>query len=94
MRNLLIAVALSLAGVLPAASPAVVAQDMPQVALNDVRAPTADTLPKRPNFSPRVAQFCGQCTQDSHCGVGHKCCPMKGCPPSRPNGCFAVTTCP
>jgi len=43
---------------------------------------------------PRVAQFCGQCTQDSDCGVGHKCCPMSGCPSSKPNACYAVTTCP
>lgn len=29
------------------------------------------------------------CTQDSHCGSGHKCCPTK-------NGrrCFRVATCP
>jgi hypothetical protein len=43
---------------------------------------------------PRFAQFCGQCTQDSDCGVGHKCCPMSGCSSSKPNACYAVTTCP
>jgi hypothetical protein len=42
---------------------------------------------------PRFAQFCGQCTQDSDCGVGHKCCPMSGCDSKKPNACYAVKEC-
>jgi hypothetical protein len=43
----------------------------------------------------RMAQktnYCGQCTSDDGCGVGFKCCSMKGCnPPAK--GCFKVATC-
>ena len=33
--------------------------------------------------------FCGQCTQDSDCGTGHKCCGPSSC-----LECFEVVTCP
>jgi hypothetical protein len=101
MRRLVFAIALAAASLaLPSANPAARAQDAatiaaPQIALNDARGLADDTRAgTRANASTRTAQFCGQCTADSHCGVGHKCCPMKGCPASRPKGCFAVTTCP
>lgn len=34
-------------------------------------------------------QFCGQCTRDSNCGTGHKCCGPSNC-----LECFKVVTCP
>ena len=34
-------------------------------------------------------QFCGQCTSDSNCGTGHKCCGPSNC-----LECFKVVTCP
>lgn len=34
-------------------------------------------------------QFCGQCTADSDCGTGHKCCGPSSC-----LECFKVVTCP
>lgn len=34
-------------------------------------------------------QFCGQCTGDSDCGTGHKCCGPSNC-----LECFRVDTCP
>lgn len=67
-----------------------------QFALNDFRAPERDRPmnASRAKSGIQMAQFCGQCSSDSACGTGHKCCPMKGCPASASKGCFAVTTCP
>lgn len=42
-------------------------------------------------MSPRDVplQFCGQCSQDSDYGTGHKCCGPSNC-----LECFKVVTCP
>ncbi len=44
-------------------------------------------LPVRSDAAP--LPFCGQCTQDSDCGTGHKCCGPSSC-----LECFKVVTCP
>ncbi|MFW2392846.1 MAG: hypothetical protein ACN4EH_10690 [Methyloceanibacter sp.] len=51
-------------------------------------------LPKTKIMSPVRADvaplpFCGQCSQDSDCGTGHKCCGPSSC-----LECFRVVTCP
>ena len=61
-------------------------------------AATGLTLPRAGATSPKIMsglrdqaplQFCGQCTTDSNCGTGHKCCGPSNC-----LECFKVVTCP
>jgi hypothetical protein len=64
----------------------VVANTIDQDALQGEQ-PKPCTMQKQ-NEPMRLAGWT-QCTQDSHCGTGHKCCPTKD-----GNRCFWVSTCP
>ena len=60
-------------------------------------AANVSAVPALPTAGPEIMspiadtplQFCGQCTSDSDCGSGHKCCGPSNC-----LECFRVDTCP
>jgi hypothetical protein len=91
MRNCLFVAAIVFGSVtsFPAGPAAAQENASQRVALNNYSAPLGNKPLKTPRpKGSQTAQYCGQCTDSSQCGVGFVCCPMNNCPSNAPNGCF------
>ena len=72
----------------PAARPVAVTSPGLLRMAGDVRLSKAN-MSLVPSSESTAAAFCGQCSDDEHCGTGWKCCGPSSC-----LECFNVVTCP